>query len=115
MQEHQGLALTAAAQMKPAAANVDFHMLQRLPPVRFRPPRSLQRFRHQLSGSLSFSEDLVMPDIDVTNRVMLDGFSAAEQRSLKLMLHRMRRNLAAAAKPAAAVKRRATAQSSRPC
>ena len=32
-----------------------------------------------------------MPDIDVTNRVMLDGFSADEQRSLKLMLHRMRR------------------------
>jgi hypothetical protein len=54
-----------------------------------------------------------MPDIDVTNRVMLDGFSAAEQRSLKLMLHRMRRNLAAAAKPATAAKRRATAQSSR--
>lgn len=57
-----------------------------------------------------------MPDIDVTNRVMLDGFTAAEQRSLKLMLHRMRRNLAGtAAKPATAVKRRATGQPSRPC
>jgi DNA-binding MarR family transcriptional regulator len=40
--------------------------------------------------------DLVMPDIDVTNRVMLAGFSAAEQKTLKRMLHRMRRNLAAA-------------------
>lgn len=37
--------------------------------------------------------DLVMPDIDVTNRAMLSGFSASEQRLLKSMLHRMRRNL----------------------
>lgn len=41
--------------------------------------------------------DLVMPDIDVTNRAMLVGFSAAEQRLLKQMLNRMRRNLTAAA------------------
>ncbi len=38
--------------------------------------------------------DLVMPDIEVTNRAMLAGFSAAEQRVLKTMLQRMRRNLA---------------------
>jgi DNA-binding MarR family transcriptional regulator len=44
--------------------------------------------------------DVVMPDIDVTNRAMLVGFSAAEQRLLKQMLHRMRRNLTAAAKTA---------------
>ena len=44
--------------------------------------------------------DLVMPDIDVTNRAMLAGFSPAEQRILKGMLQRMRRNLAeASAKP----------------
>lgn len=40
--------------------------------------------------------DVVMPDIDVTNRMMLSGFSASEQRTLKRMLHRMRHNLAAA-------------------
>jgi hypothetical protein len=45
VQEHQGLAPTAAAQMKLAAANVDFDVLQRLPPVRFWPPRSPPRFR----------------------------------------------------------------------
>jgi DNA-binding MarR family transcriptional regulator len=39
--------------------------------------------------------DLVMPDIDVTNRGMLAGFTAAEQKTLKAMLRRMRRNLAA--------------------
>ncbi|MBM3529659.1 MAG: MarR family transcriptional regulator [Alphaproteobacteria bacterium] len=39
--------------------------------------------------------DLVMPDIDVTNRVMLADFNPAEQKALKTMLHRMRRNLAA--------------------
>src|SRR5579863_1072863 len=52
--------------------------------------------------------DLVMPDIDVTNRAMLAGFDAAEQRILKSMLHRMRHNLAdASAKPARGDKRRA--------
>jgi MarR family transcriptional regulator, organic hydroperoxide resistance regulator len=52
--------------------------------------------------------DLVMPDIDVTNRAMLAGFDAAEQRVLKSMLHRMRRNLAAAsAKPPRREKQRA--------
>jgi DNA-binding MarR family transcriptional regulator len=42
--------------------------------------------------------DLVMPDIDANNSVMLAGFSAAEQRALKTMLRRMRRNLAATGK-----------------
>jgi hypothetical protein len=42
-----------------------------------------------------------MPDIDVTNRAMLTGFSTAEQRTLKRMLHRMRRSLASAADHAA--------------
>lgn len=40
--------------------------------------------------------DLVMPDIDITNRAMLADFDAAEQRMLKSMLQRMRRNLAEA-------------------
>lgn len=54
--------------------------------------------------------DLVMPDIDVTNRAMLAGFGASEQRMLKSMLQRMRRNLAeASAKPVCARKRRASA------
>lgn len=45
--------------------------------------------------------DLVMPDIDLTNRAMLVGFSATEQRSLKQMLNRMRLNLTAAAQSSA--------------
>jgi hypothetical protein len=46
-----------------------------------------------------------MPEIDLTNRIMLAGFSAGEQRMLKRMLHRMRRNLApACVKPAGAGK-----------
>ena len=54
--------------------------------------------------------DLVMPDIDVTNRAMLAGFDAAEQRMLKSMLQRMRRNLAeASAKRARERKPRASA------
>ncbi len=54
--------------------------------------------------------DLVMPDIEATNHAMLLGFSGAEQRILKGMLHRMRRNLAdASAKPARSVKQRASA------
>jgi DNA-binding MarR family transcriptional regulator len=40
--------------------------------------------------------DLVMPDIAVTNEIMLSDFSAAEQNRLKSMLRRMRENLAAA-------------------
>ncbi len=56
--------------------------------------------------------DVVMPDIDVTNRAMLFRFSAAEQRVLKSMLHRMRRNLAdASVKPARSAKQRAGAAS----
>jgi DNA-binding MarR family transcriptional regulator len=51
--------------------------------------------------------DLVMPDIEVTNRAMLAGFDAAEQHTLKLMLNRMRYNLAAtSAEPIGAAKRR---------
>lgn len=55
--------------------------------------------------------DLVMPDIDVTNRAMLAGFGAAEQRTLKRMLHRMRRNLASSsARPTDTAKWRAEAR-----
>jgi DNA-binding MarR family transcriptional regulator len=54
--------------------------------------------------------DLVMPDIDFTNRAMLTGFTAAEQRLLKQMLHRMRQNLTAPGKtPAAREERRGDA------
>jgi DNA-binding MarR family transcriptional regulator len=38
--------------------------------------------------------DLVMPDIAVTNKLMLADFSSAEQEVLKSMLRRIRRNLA---------------------
>lgn len=52
--------------------------------------------------------DLVMPDIAVTNRAMLSGFSADEQRTLKSMLRRMRRNLAdASVKPTRRAQQRA--------
>jgi DNA-binding MarR family transcriptional regulator len=37
--------------------------------------------------------DVVMPDIDAVRKLMLAGFSAAEQNQLKQMLRRMRRNL----------------------
>lgn len=54
--------------------------------------------------------DLVMPEIEMTNRAMLSGFDADEQRKLKTMLHRMRHNLAeASAKPVPAARRRAGA------
>ena len=39
-------------------------------------------------------QDLVMPDIAVTNGVMLADFSTAEQELLKSMLRRIRKNLA---------------------
>jgi DNA-binding MarR family transcriptional regulator len=37
--------------------------------------------------------DVVMPDIDAVRKIMMAGFSAAEQNQLKQMLRRMRRNL----------------------
>jgi DNA-binding MarR family transcriptional regulator len=48
--------------------------------------------------------DLVMPDIDLTNRAMLVGFSTAEQRLLKQMLNRMRQNLTVGSHKSAAPK-----------
>ena len=56
--------------------------------------------------------DLVMPDIDVTNTVMLAGFTVDEQNTLKRMLHRMRRNLAPDAAKAAAISSRPVKKSS---
>jgi DNA-binding MarR family transcriptional regulator len=47
--------------------------------------------------------DLVMPDIAVTNEIMLADFTPAEQERLKSMLRRMRENLAAAESSAARV------------
>jgi DNA-binding MarR family transcriptional regulator len=107
--------LAERARMRGPSAAGALHELERRGFVRRTPDaHDRRKIRVVLTRKGRQLYDLVMPDIDVTNRVMLDGFSAAEQRSLKLMLHRMRRNLAAtAAKPAAAAKRRATAQSSR--
>jgi hypothetical protein len=34
-----------------------------------------------------------MPDIDAVRKIMMAGFSSAEQNQLKQMLRRMRRNL----------------------
>jgi MarR family transcriptional regulator, organic hydroperoxide resistance regulator len=45
--------------------------------------------------------DLVMPDIALTNQIMLSRFSAAEQEELKGMLRRIRENLLAAELPPA--------------
>ena len=56
--------------------------------------------------------DLVMPDIDVTNTMMLAGFTVDEQNTLKRMLHRMRRNLAPDAAKAAAISSRPVKKSS---
>ncbi len=98
----------------PSAAGA-LHELERRGFVRRTPdPHDRRKIRVVLTRRGRQLYDLVMPDIDLTNRVMLDGISAAEQRSLKLMLHRMRRNLATTgAKPATAAKRRAIAQPSR--
>jgi DNA-binding MarR family transcriptional regulator len=108
--------LAERARMRGPSAAGALHDLERRGFVHRTPdPHDRRKIRVVLTRKGRQLYDLVMPDIDVTNRVMLDGFSAAEQRSLKLMLHRMRRNLAtaAAAKPATDAKRRATAQSSR--
>jgi DNA-binding MarR family transcriptional regulator len=53
--------------------------------------------------------DLVMPDIALTNSVMLADFSVAEQERLKSMLRRIRENLATA--ELTAPKRNAAARS----
>lgn len=107
--------LAERAHMRGPSAAGALHDLERRGFVRRTPdPHDRRKIRVVLTRKGRQLYDLVMPDIDMTNRVMLDGFSAAEQRSLKLMLHRMRGNLAtAAAKPATAAKRRAIAQPSR--
>jgi DNA-binding MarR family transcriptional regulator len=71
----------------------------------------LRKVRVLLTPKGRLLYDLVMPDIEVTNRAMLQDFSIAEQRRLKSMLHRMRRNLAdASSKPARSAKQRADAR-----
>ena len=107
--------LAERTRMRAPSAAGALHELERRGFVRRTPdPHDRRKIRVVLTHKGRQLYDLVMPDIDLTNRVMLDGFSAAEQRSLKLMLHRMRRNLvAAAAKPAAGASRRARARQSR--
>ncbi len=107
--------LAERARMRGPSAAGALHDLERRGFVRrTTDPHDRRKVRVVLTPKGRQLYDLVMPDIDVTNRVMLNGFSAAEQRSLKLMLHRMRRNLAAAAtRRAGAAKRRAAVQPSR--
>jgi DNA-binding MarR family transcriptional regulator len=107
--------LAERTRMRGASAAGALHDLERRGFVRrVADPHDRRKNRVLLTPKGRRLYDLVMPDIDVTNRAMLAGFDAAEQRSLKRMLHRMRRNLAeAAGKPAVAAKRRAEAQPSR--
>ena len=104
--------LAERTRMRGPSAAVALHELERRGFVRrIADPHDRRKIRVLLTPKGRQLYDLVMPDIDVTNRAMLAGFSAAEQRALKRMLHRMRRNLAPAAhKRAAAAKRRAGAQ-----
>jgi DNA-binding MarR family transcriptional regulator len=95
----------------PSAAGALYELDRRGFVRRVADPHDRRKIRVLLTPKGRQLYDLVMPDIDVTNRAMLAGFSAAEQRTLKRMLHRMRRNLASAAdKPADAAKRRARVQ-----
>jgi DNA-binding MarR family transcriptional regulator len=101
--------LAARARMRGPSAAGALHDLERRGFVRrIADPHDRRKIRVLLTAKGRQLYNLVMPDIDVTNRAMLADFSAAEERTLKRMLHRMRRNLASAAdKPARAAKRRA--------
>lgn len=94
--------LAERTRMRGASAAGALHELERRGFVRrVADSRDRRKIRVMLTPKGRQLYDLVMPDIDVTNRAMLGGFSAAEQRMLKAMLQRMRRNLAtASAKPA---------------
>ena len=107
--------LAERTRMRGASAAGALHELERRGFVhRIADPHDRRKNRVLLTSKGRRLYDLVMPDIDLTNRAMLAGFDAAEQRSLKRMLHRMRRNLAdAAGKSAVAARRRAPAQPSR--
>jgi len=98
--ENDGLTqaeLAARTRMRGASAAGALHELERRGLVRRRPDRRDRRkLRVLLTAKGRRLYDLVMPDIDLTNRAMLAGFESAEQRRLKQMLHRMRRNLARA-------------------
>jgi DNA-binding MarR family transcriptional regulator len=98
--EEEGLtqaALADRARMRGPSAAGALHELERRGFVRRLADRhDGRKMRVVLTGKGRRTYDLVMPDIDRINRAMLAGFSAAEQKRLKLMLHRMRRNLAAA-------------------
>lgn len=100
--EHEGLTqseLAARARMRGPSAAGALHDLERRGFVRRVADRDDGRkLRVHLTPAGRRLYDLVMPDIDVTNRVMLAGFTAAERNTLKAMLRRMRRNLAAADK-----------------
>jgi DNA-binding MarR family transcriptional regulator len=107
--------LADRARMRGASAAGALHELERRGFVRRVPDRHDRRkVRVLLTAKGRKLYDLVMPDIDVTNRIMLDGFTAAEQKLLKQMLHRMRHNLAPDfAKPKAEAKRSSPAPSRR--
>jgi DNA-binding MarR family transcriptional regulator len=101
--------LAARARMRGPSAAAALHELERRGFVRRTgDPHDRRKVRVVLSADGRKLYDLVMPDIALTNRFMLAGFSAAEQATLKRMLHRMRRNLAPdGAAPAPATRPRA--------
>ena len=94
--------LAERTRMRGASAAAALHELERRGFVRrIADSHDRRKVRVLLTPKGRQLYDLVMPDIDVTNRAMLAGFDAAEKRVLKAMLQRMRRNLAeASAKPA---------------
>jgi len=98
--EEEGLTqaeLAGRARMRGPSAAGALHELERRGFIRRLADRhDGRKVRVMLTAKGRKTYDLVMPDIDVTNRIMLAGFSAAEQKRLKHMLNRMRRNLAAA-------------------
>jgi DNA-binding MarR family transcriptional regulator len=104
--------LAARTRMRgPSAAGALYELERRGFVRRVVDPQDRRKIRVRLTPKGRKLYDLVMPDIDITNRTMLAGFGAAEQRTLKRMLHRMRRNLApASGKPAGAAKPRGGAQ-----
>jgi DNA-binding MarR family transcriptional regulator len=87
--------LAARTRMRePSAADALYDLERRALVRRMTDPDDRRKVRVLLTAKGRRLYDLVMPDIAITNGIMLADFSTAEQELLKSMLRRIRKNLA---------------------
>jgi DNA-binding MarR family transcriptional regulator len=92
----QGQLATRTRMREPSAADALYDLERRGLVRRVADRQDRRKVRVLLTSKGRKLYDLVMPDIAVTNEIMLSDFSPAEQERLKSMLRRMRNNLTAA-------------------